>query len=146
MEDINLEHKTKLISESLNKLEDILLICLRHNIDAIIEIRLPGNYTIGNQIKILSKSNIFNEIKIGDLTNLETNEKLNKIKNYFRTMLFKNIKGNFKIKINSGTIEEDVYAETFASILNNPFSVMGNNKIITRLEVKNGTYKRRTQY
>jgi len=117
------------IEENINDLSGLIALILRHRIKADIEIRLPGNDTIGKQAKLNSLGNIDELIRREPINNANVKGQLLKVKKYFSALLWKNIKGNFIVKTNEEAVVEDmIFQETFITI-KNPV-ILGNNKII----------------
>jgi hypothetical protein len=112
---------------------------LRHKIVAEIEIRCPGNDTLGRQVKIKSKG----YINVSVITNnVRSNKKdtvsdLNNLRNYFKHILQKGIKGNFIIQtLTEGIIENVIVNESFG-MLDKPV-VFGNNLLIIQQNFNKG--------
>jgi len=123
------ECRRKEIDDNLKYLIDLISMILRHKIEADIEIRLPGNDTIGKQAKLNSLGDIRQLIKKEPINNINIQNQIKNLREYFKSLLWKGIKGNFIVKINSGgEIEDIISQETFVT-LKDPI-VLGNNKIV----------------
>ncbi len=102
---------------------------LRHGIEAEIEIRLPGNDTLGKQAKIMSSGDLNKKICNQNVANEGFEDQIEGLQEYFRSLLWKQIKGNFEIKtMKGGVLETKCPHEMFTSI-EKPM-ILGHNKII----------------
>lgn len=125
--------RQKEIEENLTDLSKLVSLILRHKIEMDVEIRLPGNDTIGKQAKINSSGNIEMIIKKNGEAIDDPKNYIKKLISYFRSLLWKGIKGNFIIKTdNDGKIINIIPHETFVSI-KDPF-ILGDNKLIYTIE------------
>lgn len=117
------------IESQLKSLSELFSLVLRHGIRAMIEVRLPGNDTIGKQAKIISSGSIGKKIFPEHESMEHMKKQIHDTMDYFRSLLWKNIKGNFRIKTRKGgKIETDVTHEMFTEI-KNPV-ILSDNKII----------------
>lgn len=129
----NRDCRQKEIEANLNDLSKLISMVLRHKIATDIELRLPGNDTIGKQAKINSSGNIDINIKKNGEPGTDLNKQILTLKSYFRSLLWKGIKGNFMLKTNgNGKIYNIIPHETFVNI-KNPV-ILGDNKLIYTLE------------
>jgi len=120
--------RTKEIKKQLDELEYFIELFCKHKIEAIIELRFPGNDKLSNDAKIDSKSQLNNGLK-EENNNSIAGINLNELIDYFRPVLWKGVKGNFIIKtLKDGTIDPIISNQIFAKIAN-PV-IIGNNLII----------------
>jgi len=127
------------ITYNLNLLVNYIDMILRHRIVAEIEIRCPGNDTLGRQVKIKSKGYINDSVITNNVRSNKKNKavELNNLRNYFKHILQKGIKGNFIIKtLAEGIIENIILNESFG-MLDKPV-VFGNNLLIIQQKFNKG--------
>lgn len=121
--------RNKEIESQLKDLSELFSLILRHGIRALVEIRLPGNDTIGRQAKIVSSGTINRKIFPEPESPEDFEKQVYDATDYFRSLLWKNIKGNFKVKTRKGgVIQTDITHEMFTEI-KNPV-ILSDNKII----------------
>lgn len=121
------------IEINLEYLAQLFGMILRHGIEADVEIRLPGNDTLGKQAKIISSGDIHEKISSQEMINKGFEGQIDDLKEYFRSLLWKKIKGNFEIKTKKGgVIDTRCPHEMFTSI-ERPM-ILGRNKIILTKE------------
>ena len=122
------ECRRKEIRNQLNDLKSFIELFCKNNIEAIIEIRLPGNDKLGPEAKIDSFS-ILGEGFREKNNHQAGGIKLEELILYFDILLWKMIRGNFVIKILSdGTVDPKLPSQTFTSIID-PV-IIGNNLIV----------------
>ena len=134
--------RDKEIEINLEYLAQLFGMILRHGIEATVEIRLPGNDTLGKQAKIISSGDIGEKISSQATINKGFEHQIEGLKEYFRSLLWKKIKGNFEIKTKKGgVIDTRCPHEMFTSI-ERPI-ILGRNKIILTndKEVRNVNHK-----
>jgi len=123
----------KEISANIELLKNCVAILLRNKIISTLEIRCPGNYTFGNQLKIQTETPIEVDLEGVNNDKIPTHlfaVELNKISNYFKPILRKGIKGNFFIKVANGQIDKIVLNDFFTPLVE-PI-IIGNNTIISQ--------------
>jgi len=130
------------IEENLSCLSKLISPILRHKIKTDSEIRLPGNDTIGKQVKINANGTINERIKNKEIAFFTVEKQVGRVLKYFRDLLWKGIKGNFIIKTDeNGTVDNIITHEIFV-MTKNPV-IFGNNKIIKPMaEIKNKPIKK----
>ena len=131
----NPECRSKEIKKQLDDLEYFIELFCINKIEATIELRFPGNDKLSRDAKIDSVSSFENELEEKD-SNVPTGIGLRELIDYFKPILWKEVKGNFRIKIlKNGTVDPKILNETFTEIAN-PV-IIGNNMIIKGLREKN---------
>ena len=137
----DLNCRSKEINSQLDDLEYFIGLFCKDKIEATIELRFPGNDKLSKDAKINSVSYLGNDAPpfLDILTNgISPRELIN----YFRPILWKGVKGNFRIQtLRSGTISFEISNETFTKIAN-PV-IVGNNLIIKGGNV-NDNHKRQS--
>ncbi len=120
--------RSKEIKNQLDDFKYFIELFCRNKIEAIIEIRFPGNDKLSRDAKVESVS--FLSVGLKDpASSVPDGISLDKLIDYFRPVLWKGVKGNFRIKIlKDGTIDPKISNETFAEIAN-PV-IIGNNLIV----------------
>ena len=117
------------IEFNLNYLGNMFGMILRHGIEAKVEIRLPGNDTLGKQAKIISSGDLDQKIAHQDIVYEGFEDQIEGLQEYFRSLLWKQVKGNFEINaMKGGVLEKKCLHEMFTSI-EKPM-ILGHNKII----------------
>lgn len=125
--------RDKEIERQLSMLQVLFGLFCDNNIEAKIEIRLPGNDKISYEAKVdsisnLSDTNNTNPKEIKKEKNIEEVHLL-KLISYFKMLLWKGIKGNFIINtFKNGTINPKVLNQTFTP-LSMPV-IIGNNLLV----------------
>jgi len=122
------------IRNQLSDLKAFVEIFCINKIEAVIEIRLPGNDKLGPEAKIDSLSllnkNIKEEFCEEKSNHAAAGIKLDELITYFEPLLWKGAKGNFIIEtLGDGTLSPKLLSQTFSSI-SNPV-IIGNNLIVT---------------
>jgi len=120
--------RLKEIKSQLDDFKYFVELFCKNKIEATIEIRFPGNDKLSRDAKIESVSLLNGGLKeISSDTPIGIS--LDELIDYFRPVLWKGVKGNFRIKtLKGGTIDPKIFNETFAEIAN-PV-IIGNNLIV----------------
>ena len=120
--------RSKEINKQLDNLGYLIELFCKNKIEASIEFRFPGNDKLSQDVKVNSISRIeegLEEKRVDGPIGISLVELIN----YFRPVLWKEVKGNFIVKIlEDGTIGPQIFNETFAKIAN-PV-IIGNNLIV----------------
>ena len=126
--------RTLQINENLKFLENYFVTLLRHKITARVELRLPGNDSFGQKVKVTSKCLLDDSLKnkTDDDTRSETiTEEIQKLIKYFKPILQKKIQGNFIIgTTGNGKIDPIILNESYTSF-RWPI-ILGNNLLISK--------------
>jgi len=131
----NPECRAKEIKKQLDDLEYFIRLFCINKIEAVIELRFPGNDKLSRDAKIDSVSSFENELEETTDSNASVGVGLQGLIGYFKPVLWKEVKGNFRIKIlKNGTVDPKILNETFTEIAN-PV-IIGNNMIIKGLREK----------
>ena len=124
----NANCRSREIKKQLDELEYFVELFCKDKIEATVELRFPGNDKLSRDAKIDSISYLQNGLKEKASDN-PVGISLHELIDYFRPILWKGVKGNFKIKtLKDGTIDPIILNETFTEIAN-PV-IIGNNLII----------------
>jgi len=132
--------RAKEIRTQMDNLKAFVEMFCLNKIEAVIEIRLPGNDKLGPEAKIDSFSILTRNLE--EKNNNNTGGlKLDELITYFEPLLWKGIKGNFIVStLADGTLSPKLLSQTFTSI-SDPV-VIGNNLIVTGQKIKNEGGKR----
>ena len=121
--------RQKEIRKQMNDLKTFVEYFCSNKIEAIVEIRLPGNDKLSPEAKIDSFS-ILGEGFVEKNNHQTKGVKLNELILYFEPLLWKSVKGNFIIKtLKDGTVDPKLLSQTFTKIAS-PI-IIGNNLIVT---------------
>lgn len=121
--------RSKEICRQTKLLEAFIELFCNNNIEAVIEIRLPGNDKLSPEAKVDSFSVLGEALR--ERNNNQTGGiKLHELISYFEPLLWKGIRGNFIIKtLEDGTVDPKLLSQTFTKI-DNPI-IIGKNLIVT---------------